>query len=114
MTKRRRGNDGHHLLTRQMGIGLRQSLVNKLWTPTPRAERREPKRRTGRRVFTDEEVIRIRRLHEWLGLGPTEIVRRIGHGTAASVTAICDYVNVPHLEPGPEPAEVPDEGCADS
>ncbi len=110
-SKRHQGNasSGSHVVHSSVsGLlrpGLRRALeASGACPPTPRAPA-EPKRRNYRCLYSDDEVMRMRQQHEWLGMTAREVHARIGKGTLESVARILDYVNHAH---GPEPGPCPE------
>lgn len=110
--RRSRSNDGTPSRISRV-IPIDPGLLGKLL-----ASFYEPIVRRGARVFhgpnpaagspvseiSDEQVLTLRRMHEWHGMGQAAIARATGL-SPHTVFNLIKYRNRVHLDPGPAPAE---------
>lgn len=86
---------------------IRSSLINKLWTPTPKVEKPKPHRRgSPTPKYPDEVILEVRRLREECGWTCRVIAQRLGQDhnldlTSRTVDQICRYSTRAHLVPEP-------------
>ncbi len=102
---------GTHMHAERFGMSVRPALVTRIDVPDYSWREPKPERKfngpkpagTGKVLYPDEQVLEVRRLHEWQGLRPREIAERTGIA-AAYVEALIKYRVRAHLDPGPKPA----------
>lgn len=88
-------------------IRMRGSLFNKLWTPTPKAEKPNPTRRgSPAPKYPDNVVLEIRRLREEFGMTFRAISQRLSVDfnidiNSQAIDRFCQYTTRAHLVPEP-------------
>lgn len=111
--KRSRSETGHRSsVSRVLPIdpGLLAKLIAEF------AEHREPfvpktyhgpvaARGSPKSAVTDHQVLQLRKLRDWYGIGVAEIVRITGI-PVATVRNITEWKNRVHLDPGPRPSNL--------